>query len=101
MTTAGLFCYRRLIVLRALAEDAAIVPEPEVKDAATPAATEHRGMTLTQLLDLQAKIDSHADKDGYLPGWFETAPGREHIQCHKDTIHLYDVTESASSARSY
>ena len=59
--------------------------------------TEHRGMTLTQLLDLQAKIDSRADKDGYLQGWKDINDNT----CHKDTINLYDVrTESPSSARS-
>ena len=67
--------------------------------------TEHRGITLTQLLDLWAKIESLADEKGDLPEWYQTfyrnrdANGkwdgswRERKLCHKDTINLYDVVE--------
>ena len=53
------------------------------------AATEHRGITLRQLKDLEAFIDRHADKDGFLPGWLD----RDSKTCHKDTINLYDVVK--------
>ena len=49
------------------------------------AATEHRGITLKQLCDLVEKIDSHADEDGYLPGWVDDFTKKT---CHKDTINL-------------
>ena len=51
--------------------------------------TEHRGITLTQLLDLWAKIESLADEDGYLQGWKD----RDGNTCHKDTVNLYDVVK--------
>ena len=67
--------------------------------------TEHRGITLTQLLDLWAKIESLADEKGDLPEWYQTfyrnrdANGkwdgswRERKLCQKATVNLYDVVE--------
>ena len=52
-------------------------------------ATEHRGITLRQLKDLEAFIDRHADKNGLLPGWIDY----EGKPCYKDSINLYDVVK--------
>ena len=46
-------------------------------------------MTLKQLLALLAKIESLADKDGYLQGWKDIKGN----PCHMDTVNLYDVVK--------
>ena len=53
------------------------------------AATELRGITLTQLRDLWTKIAGRADEGGYLQGWKE----RNGNTCHKDTVSLYSVVK--------
>ena len=61
------------------------------------AATELKGITLTQLRDLWTKIESLADVDGYLPGWTCPPVRMGHVlpgwTCDKDTVNLYDVVK--------
>ena len=61
--------------------------QASIEDACSIAATELRGITLTQLRDLWTKIAGLADEDGYLQDWKDYG-GKI---CHKDTVNLYDV----------
>ena len=64
-------------------------PQASIEDACSLAATEFRGITLTQLRDLWTKIAGLADEDGYLQDWKDYG-GK---MCHKDTVNLYDVVD--------
>ena len=64
-------------------------PQASIEDACSLAATEFRGITLTQLRDLWTKIAGLADEDGYLQDW----KGYDGKVCHKDTVNLYDVVD--------
>ena len=63
--------------------------QASIEDACSLAATEFRGITLTQLRDLWTKIAGLADEDGYLQDWKDYG-GK---MCHKDTVNLYDVVD--------
>ena len=49
--------------------------------------TEHRGMTLSQLKDLEGELKRRADKDGWLQGWKDIKGNT----CHVNTVNLYAV----------
>ena len=59
---------------------------------------EYRAITLEQMNTLfREEVESRADADGFLPGWYETRyfnrKDKTWLQqklCHKDTINLYD-----------
>ena len=61
---------------------------------------EYRAITLEQMNTLfREEVESRADADGFLPGWYETrylnrddGTWRERKLCHKDRINLYDLT---------
>ena len=63
--------------------------QASIEDACSIAATELRGITLTQLRDLWTKIAGLADEDGYLQGWKK----RNGNTWHKDTVSLYPVVK--------
>ena len=51
--------------------------------------TEHRGITLRQLKDLENDIKACADENGCLPGWVD----KNGKTCTVDTVNLYDVVK--------
>ena len=51
--------------------------------------TEHRGITLRQLKDLENDIKACADKNGRLSGWVD----KDGKTCTVDTVNLYDVVK--------
>ena len=51
--------------------------------------TEHRGITLAQLLDLRNDLKSQADEQGLLQGWVD----KDGNTCEIKTVNLYDVVK--------
>ena len=62
--------------------------QASIEDACSIAATELRGITLTQLRDLWTKIAGLADEDGYLQGWKDRNDSTVHTL---DTRRQFDL----------